>query len=68
MTHPLTIAMMAVVTTKAYSPAGHGILYEQAADWSLLPLKSGGFEDWVTSEAMGIALEALQQRNRKDPW
>jgi hypothetical protein len=61
-------AMMTVVTGKAYYPPGHGILYEQAADWSLLPLKSGGFEDWVTAEAMGIALEALQQRNRKDPW
>jgi hypothetical protein len=61
-------AMMQVVTTRAYYQPGHGILYEQAADWSLLPLKSGGFEDWVTSEAMGIALEALQQRDREKPW
>jgi hypothetical protein len=61
-------AMTTVVTTRAYYPPGHGILYEQAADWSLLPLKSGGSEDWVTSEAMGIALEALQQQNREKSW
>ena len=61
-------AMLQVVTTRAYYQPGHGILYEQAPDWSLLPLKSGGFEDWVTSEALGIALEALQQRNREKPW
>ena len=61
-------AMLQVVTARAYYQPGRGILYEQAPDWSLLPLKSGGFEDWVTSEAMGIALEALQQRNREKPW
>jgi hypothetical protein len=60
--------MTDVVTTKAYYPPGHGILYEQAPDWRLLPLKSGGSEDWVTSEAMGIALEALQQKDRDKPW
>lgn len=60
--------LMLVTTSKAYYPAGHGILYEQAADWSLLSLKKGGKEDWVTSEAMGITLMALQQRERKTPW
>jgi hypothetical protein len=60
--------LLAVATEKAYYPPGHGILYEQAADWSLLPLKRGGKEDWVTTEAMGITLMALQERQRKAPW
>ena len=60
--------LLTVITTRAYYTAGHGIPYEQAADWSLLALKAGGKEDWVTSEAMGITLMALQQRERKDPW
>jgi hypothetical protein len=56
--------LVTVVTTKAYFAAGRGVPYEQAADWSLLALKNGVNEDWVTSEAMGIALMALQQRER----
>ena len=60
--------LLTVATEKAYYPTGHGILYEQAADWSLLPLKKGGKEDWVTTEAMGITLMALQERERTDPW
>jgi hypothetical protein len=60
--------LLLVTTEKAYYPAGHGIPYEQAADWSLLPLKKGGKEDWVTSEAMGITLMALQERQREEPW
>ena len=60
--------LVVVTTTKAYYAAGHGVPYEQAADWSLLPLKKGGKEDWVTSEAMGISLMALQQRERQDAW
>jgi hypothetical protein len=61
-------ALVKVVLEKAYYAPGRGILYEQAADWSLLALKGGGVADWVTTEAMGITLEALQQRNRKEPW
>jgi hypothetical protein len=60
--------LVTVTTGKAYYKPGHGILYEQASDWSLLPLKNGGQEDWVTSEAMGITLMAIQQRQRQDPW
>jgi hypothetical protein len=60
--------LVAVTTGKAYYPEGHGILYEQAADWSLLPLKKGGKADWVTTEAMGITPMALQERQRKEPW
>jgi hypothetical protein len=60
--------LLTVATEKAYYANGHGIPYEQAADWGLLPLKKGGREDWVTTEAMGITLMALQERERKDPW
>jgi hypothetical protein len=60
--------LLTVATEKAYYAPGHGILYEQAADWSLLPLKKGGKEDWVTTEAMGITLMALQERERREPW
>ena len=60
--------LVTVTTEKAYYAPGHGILYEQPADWTLLPLKKGGKEDWVTTEAMGITLMALQERQRKDPW
>ena len=57
-----------VTTGKAYYAPGHGILYEQPADWSLLALKKGSNEDWVTTEAMSITLMALQQRQHQDPW
>ena len=60
--------LVTVTTEKAYYAPGHGILYEQPADWGLLPTKDGGKEDWVTTEAMGITLMALQERQMPNPW
>ena len=60
----MVTAMQQVATGKAYYPAGHGYLDQETADWKPLMLQSGDnageTEDWVTSEAMGMALEALQ--------
>jgi len=53
---------------KAWYAAGHGYLYEQKADWSLVTMKNGKAEDWVTAEAMGIAMLALFSIERADPW
>jgi hypothetical protein len=49
-------------------PTTHGFVYLQAPDWSLLTAKKGGERDWVTTEAMGIALEALLSLERKETW
>jgi hypothetical protein len=61
-------AMLRIALDKAYVPSAHGYVYLQAPDWSLLKAKSGGRRDWVTSEAMGIALEALLTLQRPDTW
>jgi hypothetical protein len=60
--------MLGIALEKAYSPAGRGYVYLQAPDWSLLTAKQGGKRDWVTTEAMGIALEALLSLPRKETW
>jgi hypothetical protein len=56
--------MQQVATEKAYDTAGHGYLDQEGADWKPVVLQSGDntgeTEDWVSSEAMGMALEALQ--------
>ena len=61
-------ALLAIALEKAYSPSGRGYVYLQAPNWSLLTAKQGGKRDWVTTEAMGIALEALLSLQRKETW
>ncbi len=61
-------AMLHVLVDKAYYVKGQGIVYEMAPDWSLLPVKHDGVEDWVTSEAMGCAMLAIFSLNEKEPW
>jgi len=61
-------ALLGIALEKAYSPSGRGYVYLQAPDWSLLTAKQGGKRDWVTTEAMGIALEALLSLQRKETW
>ncbi len=60
----MVMAMQQMAVDKAYYAAGHGYLDQETADWKPLVLQSGDnageAEDWVTTEAMGIALEALQ--------
>lgn len=57
-----------VVTTKVYQKQLHGVLYEQAPDWSVRRLPGGGPEDWITTEAMGITVNALLSvADAKDP-
>ncbi len=60
----MVMAMQQVAVDKAYYAAGHGYLDQETAGWKPLVLQSGDnageTEDWVTTEAMGIALEALQ--------
>jgi hypothetical protein len=61
-------AMLEVTLKKAYFPAGRGMVYEMASDWSRLTMKNGQRADWVTSEAMRLALLALLGLNEKQPW
>lgn len=62
-------ALMEQVTLgKAYYPAGHGYVFEESATWQILTLHGGQPEDWVTTEAMGIALEALFAVEMPAPW
>jgi len=60
----MVTAMEQVAVNKAYYAAGHGYLDQETADWKPLVLQSGDnagdAEDWVTTEAMGIALQVLQ--------
>ena len=60
----MVTAMEQVAVNKALYAAGHGYFDQETADWKPLVLQSGDnageTEDWVTTEAMGIALQALQ--------
>ena len=47
-----------IVYGKVYLADLNGVVYEQRPDWSLYTIY-GSREDWVTSEAMGLMLEAL---------
>ena len=60
--------MEQVTLGKAYYPAGHGYVFEESATWQILTLHGGQLEDWVTTEAMGIALEALFAMEMPAPW
>lgn len=57
----MQVALVTLVTGPAYYTPGHGVVYEVRPDWSLVKSSgsSTGYEDWVTTEAMGIALEGL---------
>jgi hypothetical protein len=60
--------MLKVALEKAYFPAGQGIVYEVAPDWTLLTMKNGERADWVTAEAMDVALLALLGLGEEKPW
>jgi len=61
-------ALLKVLLEKAYYSAGRGIVYETQTDWSFRRTKNGQPSDWVTSEAMGCALEALFSLTDKEAW
>lgn len=60
-------ALLTVALKKAYYAAGHGVLYESLNDWTPVTY-SGTLGDWVTTEAMGIVLEALFSLDDPRPW
>jgi hypothetical protein len=66
--HEMEDALLRIALDRAYSPSGRGYVYLSAPDWKLLDARHGGRRDWVTTEAMGIALEALFSLNRKEVW
>jgi hypothetical protein len=53
-------AMLDVLMNRASYRPGHGYLYETTPDWNPLTRK-GKVDDFVTTEAMGIGVEALLQ-------
>ena len=59
----MVMAMAKVAVNLAYYAPGHGYLDRETADWKPLVLQTGAnvgeTKDWVTTEAMGIALETL---------
>ncbi len=61
-------ALLEVTIKKAYYTPGHGVLYEETTDWQPVKAKNGQIEDWVTSEAIGIALESLFSLSETHPW
>jgi hypothetical protein len=61
-------ALLQVTLKRIYYAPGHGVLYQATADWQPVPLKQGGEQDWVTTEAMGIALESLFSLSDSHPW
>ncbi len=60
-------ALKEVLLDKTYYAPGRGVLYEVNADWTV-HLTNGRPEDWVTTEAMGIVLEALFSTEDPQPW
>jgi hypothetical protein len=60
-------ALRNVALQKSFYAPGHGVLYEVANDWSPL-YYNGQIGDWVTTEAMGIVLEALFSLEQQPPW
>ncbi len=61
-------ALAQVAARRAYFASGHGYLYQMTSDWRVMPLKNGQPQDWVTTEAMGIALEGLLAAQDPAPW
>lgn len=64
---PTEAALKNVLLNKTYYAPGHGVLYEVNADWSVRTI-NGQPENWVTTEAMGIVLEALFSLQDPQPW
>lgn len=60
--------MLQITLQKAYYATGHGVLYEVRPDWTPVVYKNGVAEDWVTTEAMGVALEGLFSIEEQHPW
>jgi hypothetical protein len=61
-------AMLQVALNKAYYPPQYGVLYEEASNWQILQTKDGKPMDYTTTEAMGIAFEALFSVSDAHPW
>jgi hypothetical protein len=61
-------AMLQVALDKAYYPPQYGVPYEESANWQILKTKDGKPLDWTTTEAMGIAFEALFSVGDVHPW
>ncbi len=61
-------ALEQVAAQRAYFAPGHGYLYQMTSDWRVVTLKNGQPQDWVTTEAMGIALEGLLAARDPAPW
>jgi predicted small lipoprotein YifL len=61
-------AMLQVALNKAYYPPQRGVLYEETADWQVVKTKDGKPMDFTTTEAMGIAFEALFSVGESHPW
>lgn len=61
-------ALRRAVLEKAYYAPGHGVLYEVKPDWTPRMMKHGRPADWVTTEAMDIAREALLPLDEKELW
>ncbi len=61
-------SMLQVALEKAYYAPGHGVLFEMTDQWTPLTLKNGVRAEWVTTEAMGIMLEALFSLKESNPW
>lgn len=60
--------MLTVATQQAYYRSGHGYLFEEDANWMPLRLPNGQAGNWVTTEAMGLAVEALLSLSDDKPW
>lgn len=60
--------MSQIMLQRAYYSPGHGVLYQMTNDWRPIEMKNGVVQDWVTTEAMGIALEGLFSLQRPNPW
>jgi hypothetical protein len=59
--------MTALAIGRDYNAAGRGYVYEVARDYSQYS-NHGSPEDWVTTEADGIAMEALFALSDSRPW
>jgi hypothetical protein len=66
--HDMQDAMLQVALNKAYYPPQYGVLYEESSSWQILKTKDGKPLDWTTTEAMGIAFEALFSVGDAHPW
>jgi predicted small lipoprotein YifL len=61
-------AMLQVTLNKAYYPPQRGVLYEETANWQIVKTRDGKPMDFTTTEAMGIAFEALFSVGDAHPW